>query len=291
MRVRSRVTAQHPARRSASLLAQVPRLQVLGRRDVGGAARPGGPACKKAPPPAPARARPARAAGGRPRPLAARAPDAAPISCPARGRLRQPGGRPQGDGAAARTACTVLYEGFYWGATALSFAEKGPPRPVFHFLTGGPHSRTLVYDVEPAPAKEIEALIRSSKQVAVTIRRTRGDRSLVRMGVTGQSGSPTRPESREIGVLLQLVAHAPPEGPVVGPGRPDDRGARRLRERADRRLRAAVPDAARALHHHPLARQPSRPRRASRRSPAPRPRRCRRTSPTRPPPSKSPRPL
>ena len=112
----------------------------------------------------------------------------------------------------------MLYEGFYWGAAALTYNEKGPATPSLHFLTGGPMSRTLVFDVEPAPAKELESLIRSSPKVAVTIRRSRGDRSLVRMGVLGQSGSPTRPESREIGVLLQLVAHAPPKILWWGPG-------------------------------------------------------------------------
>jgi hypothetical protein len=173
------------------------------------------PGCKKAPPPTPpAPAQPAQPAASRP--LAARPPDAAPISCPPEASFASLAGARKG--RALRSACTVLYEGFYWGAAALSFAEKGPAKPVFHFLTGGPHSRTLVYDIEPAPAKEIEALIRSSKQVGVVIRRTRGDRSLVRMGVTGQSGSPSRPESREIGVLLQLVAHAPPKVLWWGPG-------------------------------------------------------------------------
>jgi hypothetical protein len=150
-------------------------------------------------------------------------PDAAPISCPpaqAFAALAAPGGKNAGQnaGRSLRTGCVVLYEGFYWGAAALTFNEKGPAQPALHFLTGGPHSRTLVFDVDPAPAKEIEALIRSSRQVAVNIRRPRGDRSLVRMGVVGNSGTPERPESREIGVLLQLVAHAPPKILWWGPG-------------------------------------------------------------------------
>jgi hypothetical protein len=212
--------------------------------------------CKKAAPPAaPPAAAPATPAVVR-SPAAFR-PDAAPITCPAdeafaplarippAARGRGGASDPAGAGAAGprsskavsaavvagarrlselktprplRTACTVLYEGFYWGAAALTYSEKGAAQPTFHFLTGGPHSRTLVYDVEPAPAKEIEALIRSSQEVRVTIRRTRGDRSLVRMGVIGTSGGPARPESREIGVLLQLVAHAPPKILWWGPG-------------------------------------------------------------------------
>jgi hypothetical protein len=186
------------------------------------------PACKKAAPPTPAPAAPP--------PVAARAPlvqrpDAAPISCPPESTfapLAQAAAAGERSGKAAagrsakgrvlRTACTVLYEGFYWGAAALSYAEKGPARPSLHFLTGGPASRNLVFDIDPAPTQDLETLIRSSKQVGVTIRRSRGDRSLVRMGVTGQTGTADRPQSRELGLLLQLVAHALPRLLWWGPG-------------------------------------------------------------------------
>ena len=149
------------------------------------------------------------------KPTAALRPDAAPISCPPADTFAT---LTPGKGRALQTACVVLYEGYYWGAAALSWNQKGPARPSLHFVTGGPTSRTLVFDVEPAPARDIESLIRSSPKVAVSIRSSRGDRSLVRMGVVGQSGSPTRPESRELGVLLQLVAHAPPKILWWGPG-------------------------------------------------------------------------
>jgi hypothetical protein len=190
------------------------------------------PACKKAPPPAPPPAAPAPTPAAA-RPLVQR-PDAAPISCPpeetfaplaqaAAATAGKSAGNTRGTargatGRVLRTACTVIYEGFYWGAVALSYAEKGPARPSLHFLTGGPASRTLVFDLDPAPAKEIEALIKASKQVTVGIRRSRGDRSLVRMGVIGQTGTAARPESRELGVLIQLVAHAPPKLLWWGPG-------------------------------------------------------------------------
>ena len=165
---------------------------------------------KKSPPGPPPSAQPAPAS----RPLAAR-PDAAPISCPAPEAFASLAAQ---KGRQLRTGCVVLYEGFYWGAAALTYDEKGPAQPALHFLTGGPHSRTLAFDVEPAPAKEIEALIRGSREVAVAIRRPRGDRSLVRMGVVGRSGTAEKPESREIGVLLQLVAHSPPKILWWGPG-------------------------------------------------------------------------
>jgi hypothetical protein len=166
---------------------------------------------KKSPPAPPPTAQPAPTA----RPLAASRPDAAPISCPAPESFATLAAK---KGRTLRSGCVVLYEGFYWGAAALTYNEKGPAQPALHFLTGGPHSRTLVFDVEPAPAKEIEALIRGSREVAVNIRRPRGDRSLVRMGVVGKSGTADKPQSREIGVLLQLVAHSPPKILWWGPG-------------------------------------------------------------------------
>jgi hypothetical protein len=156
---------------------------------------------------------------GRERPLARPRPDAAPVSCPPPQTFAGLAGKKGAStGRALETACVVLYEGFFWGAAALAWNEKGPARPSLHFLTGGPQSRTLLFDVEPAPAGELAALIRSSRKVAVTIRRSRGDGSLVRMGVVGQTGTPVHPESREIGVLLQLVAHAPPKILWWGPG-------------------------------------------------------------------------
>jgi hypothetical protein len=166
----------------------------------------GGGCRKRSPAPAPPAAS---------RPLSALRPDAAPISCPPPQAFA---GLATAKGRALRTGCQVLYEGFYWGAGAVSWNEQGPAQPTVHFLTGGPFSKTLVFDVEPAPVKELEALIRGSREVSMNIRRPRGDRSLVRMGVVGIGGTPARPESREIGLLLQLVAHAPPKLLWWGPG-------------------------------------------------------------------------
>ncbi len=169
------------------------------------AAAAGGCRKKSAPPRAPATSRP----------LTVARPDAAPISCPAPQAFA---GLAPRKGRALRTGCVVLYEGFYWGAGALTWNEQGPAQPTVQFLTGGPYSRSLVFDIDPAPAKEIESLIRGSREVSMNIRRPRGDRSLVRMGVVGVTGTPARPESREIGLLLQLVAHAPPKVLWWGPG-------------------------------------------------------------------------
>ncbi len=119
------------------------------------------------------------------------------------------------------TACTVFSPGRYWLATTLSYEQKpgkAGRAPKLSFLSGSPGGRVMVFDVQPLPVAPIEALIKDNKQVGVQIRRTREDRSLVRLGVTGSSGNPAKPDLREVGMLLQLVAHQPPRILWVGPG-------------------------------------------------------------------------
>jgi hypothetical protein len=119
---------------------------------------------------------------------------------------------------ALRTDCVVFSPGRYWLAAALSYDQKTGKAPRLHLLSGGTGSRIIVFDVEPLPTTEVEALIKQSKEVAVTVRKTREDRALVRMGIIGRSGTPDRPEQREAGILLQLAAHAPPKMLWLGPG-------------------------------------------------------------------------
>jgi hypothetical protein len=170
-------------------------------------------ACKKkAPPPTPPPAAPA-----------AEVPPAPPlpeIHCPAEDTFAPLGGK----GRVLRTACVVFSPGRYWLATALSYDEKpgkgasAGRSPKLSFLSGSPGGRIIVFDIQPLPVAAIEALIKDNKQVGVQIRRTRDDRSLVRLGITGSSGDAAKPDLRELGMLLQLVAHKPPNVLWTGPG-------------------------------------------------------------------------
>jgi len=170
-------------------------------------------ACKKqSPPPPPATPPPA--------PAAAKAPAAPPlpeITCPPESTFTPLGGK----GRVLHTACTVFSPGRYWLATTLSYDQKpgkAGRAPKMSFLSGSPGGRIIVFDVQPLPVAAIAALIKDNKQVGVQIRRTREDRSLVRLGITGSSANPAKPDLREIGMLLQLVAHQPPKILWTGPG-------------------------------------------------------------------------
>ena len=126
-----------------------------------------------------------------------------------------------GKGRALHTDCVVFAPGRYWLATALSHDLKTGKNARLHFLSGSPASRVMVFDVQPLPAAEIESLVKESGKggkVGVRIRRTRDDKALVRLGITSQRGDDSKPELREIGLLLQLVAHAPPKLLWIGPG-------------------------------------------------------------------------
>jgi hypothetical protein len=165
-------------------------------------------ACKKKAPPPPTVAAPV----GQVPP----APPLPEINCPPESTFAPLGGK----GRVLHTACTVFAPGRYWLATALSFDEKPGKTgrdPRLSFLSGSPGGRITVFDVQPLPAAAIEALIKDSKRVGVQIRKTRDDRALVRLGITGSAGDPST-DMREVGMLLQLVAHQPPHLLWTGPG-------------------------------------------------------------------------
>jgi hypothetical protein len=169
-------------------------------------------ACKrKEPPPAPPPPPAAPAAQTPP------APPLPEIHCPPEDTFASLGGK----GRALRTSCVVFAPGRYWLATALSYDEKpgkaGARTPKLSFLSGSPAGKIMVFDIQPLPAAAIEALIKDSKQVGVQIRKTRDDRALVRLGITGSNGDPAT-DLRELGMLLQLVAHKPPAILWTGPG-------------------------------------------------------------------------
>jgi hypothetical protein len=166
--------------------------------------------CKKKqqPPPPPTQA----AAPGAP---ATPLPD---IKCPAPETFAPLGTEQGSPSRAFRTDCVVFAPGRYWLASALSYEDKTGKAPRLHLMSGGTGDRIIVFDVEPLPSAEIEALVKQSKEVGVKIRKTHDDRALVRLGVTGRSGTSERPELREVGMLLQLAAHQPPRVLWVGPG-------------------------------------------------------------------------
>jgi hypothetical protein len=172
------------------------------------------PACKRqSPPPAP----PPTAPPAQP---AAKAPPAPPppqIACPPESTFTPLGGK----GRVLHTACTVFSPNSYWLAATLSYDQqkgKAGRAPKLSFLSGSAGGKVIVFDIQPLPVAAIEKLIKDNKQVAVQIRRTREDRSLVRLGVTGSSANPAKPDLSEIGMLLQLVAHQPPKILWTGPG-------------------------------------------------------------------------
>jgi hypothetical protein len=117
---------------------------------------------------------------------------------------------------ALRSACVVFAPGRFWLAAVLGYDEKTGKNPRLAMISGSPSSKMMVFDVAPLPVAPIEKLLAESKEVNVHIRKTRDDHALVRMGISG--GPDDKPDSREIGVLLQLVAHQPPKILWVGDG-------------------------------------------------------------------------
>jgi hypothetical protein len=120
-------------------------------------------------------------------------------------------------GRSVRTDCTVLAPGFFWAAAALSTDDKGSAPPRLSFVSGGPGLRTISFDVEPPAPDPVARLVASSKALAVRIRVTRSRQHLVRLGVVGRPDDKS-PDSDEVALVLQLVAHAPPHLVWVGPG-------------------------------------------------------------------------
>ena len=118
---------------------------------------------------------------------------------------------------ALRTDCVVFAPGRFWLAIALSYDEKTGKNPRLGLISGSPQGRSMVFDITPAPVEAIEKLLQENREIGVRVRKTRDDQSLVRLGVTGGPGG-GRPESREVGILLQLAAHRPPNILWEGPG-------------------------------------------------------------------------
>jgi hypothetical protein len=117
---------------------------------------------------------------------------------------------------ALRSACVVFAPGRFWLAAVLGYDEKTGKNPRLALISGSPSSKLMVFDVAPLPPAPIEKLLAESKEVNVHIRKTREDHGLVRMGISG--GPDDKPDSREVGILLQLVAHQPPKILWVGDG-------------------------------------------------------------------------
>jgi hypothetical protein len=140
-------------------------------------------------------------------PAAARLPT---ITCPPEDKLVK---AVEGDqkGRTVRTACVVFAPGYYWLAAAVSYDPKTSGEVRVHLISGGQAGR--ISDVEPVPAAALTDLIKASEQVDVQIRKG-NDNRLVRMGVRGRHGG----DLDEVGMVLQLVAHAPPRLLWVGAG-------------------------------------------------------------------------
>lgn len=192
-------------------------------------------ACKKAPPPPPTPTTVAQPVQ--------KAPELPTIHCPPQETfipfLVEPPAETKGEGAdksgkakaavakkpaggknpprTLRTDCVVFAPGRFWLATALSYDEKTGKNPRLGLFSGSPGGRTILFDVAPLPTGPIEKLIAESKEVGVQIRKTRNDQSLVRLGVKGGPGG-DKADFREVGLLLQLVAHQPPKILWAGEG-------------------------------------------------------------------------
>jgi hypothetical protein len=166
---------------------------------------PAAGACKKkAPPPAPT------PAGARPG-----APDPGSVVCPATETLTRMVQKDQ-PGRAVRTACVVFAPGYYWLGAALSYDDKTKGDVRLHMLSGGQSQR--ITDIDPVPAAALSDLMKKNEEVEVRIRKSGSENRLVRMGVMGRRGGSKQPEGDEIGLVLQLVAHASPKLLWIGDG-------------------------------------------------------------------------
>lgn len=159
-------------------------------------------ACKKKPPPPAAAARPP-------------GPDPTSVVCPPADKLTR-GVEKDQPGRTVRTACIVFAPGYYWLGAALSYDAKTSGDVRLHMLSGGQAQR--ITDIDPLPAAALSDLIKKSDEVEVRIRKAGADNRLVRLGVMGRRGGSKQPEGDEIGLVLQLVAHAPPKLLWVGEG-------------------------------------------------------------------------
>jgi hypothetical protein len=139
--------------------------------------------------------------------------EAGGISCPAPEALAALVKEPS---RIVRTDCVVYSPGFFWLAIALTTAEKPPAAPRLILLSGGGTPTPIAFDVDPMPAAAIERLNDGTRQLGVQIRKTRSSQHLVRLGVVARR--PDGIEWEEVGILLQLAAHKPPNLLWTGPG-------------------------------------------------------------------------
>jgi hypothetical protein len=148
------------------------------------------------------------------RPTAPVGPDPNSVVCPSNERLVQAVQRDQ-PGRTVRAACVVFAPGYYWLAAAISYDAKTSSEVRMHLVSGGQAQR--ISEIEPIPAAAIAELVKKSDAVEMRIRKG-PDNRLVRLGVMGRRGGNQQPEANEIGMVLQLVAHAPPRLLWVGAG-------------------------------------------------------------------------
>jgi hypothetical protein len=141
-------------------------------------------------------------------------PDPASVVCPPTDKLVHAVEQDQ-KGRTVRAACVVFAPGYYWLAAAVSYDAKTAADVKVHLMSGGQSQH--ISDVEPLPAAALSELIKKSDQVDVQIRKG-NDNRLVRLGVIGRQGGGKQPEATEIGMVLQLVAHAPPKLLWIGAG-------------------------------------------------------------------------
>jgi hypothetical protein len=117
-------------------------------------------------------------------------------------------------GRAVRASCVVFAPGYYWLGAAVSYDPKTKGDVRVHMISGGQSPR--ISDVDPLPAAALAELVKNSDDVEARIRRG-SDNRLVRMGVLGRRKN-QQPEAEEIGMVLQLKAHAPPLLIWIGQG-------------------------------------------------------------------------
>jgi hypothetical protein len=152
--------------------------------------------CKKKAPPA------------SPKPLG---PDPGSVVCPSNDKLVHAVEQDQ-KGRTVKVSCVVFAPGYYWLGAALSYDAKTGGDARLHLISGGQAQR--ISDIEPIPTQVIAELIKKSSDVSVQIRKG-NDNRLVRMGVMGKQPNG---DGSELGLVLQLVAHAPPRILWVGAG-------------------------------------------------------------------------
>jgi hypothetical protein len=140
-------------------------------------------------------------------------PDPNSVVCPPTDRLVHAVEQDQ-KGRTVRAACVVFAPGYYWLGAAVSFDPKTKGDVRVHLISGGQAQR--ISDVEPLPAAALADLVKNSDEVEARIRRG-PDNRLVRLGVLGRRKN-QQPEADELGMVLMLKAHQPPNLVWIGPG-------------------------------------------------------------------------